>query len=64
MTIWKRPVLTCDAQSCHSIFLGGLGEASAAARKSAKAAGWESWTTSQDMFRVWVDYCPRHRGVS
>lgn len=61
MTIRKRPVVTCDGlHGCRARFLGDFGETSSAARKRAKARGWASYTTSADMFRVWVDLCPRH----
>ncbi|MDJ0323192.1 hypothetical protein QMG61_05370 [Cryobacterium sp. PH31-AA6] len=60
MSLWKRPVITCDTKPCNARFLGELGEASGVARKRAKAKGWYSFTTSSDMFRVWVDYCPKH----
>lgn len=61
MTIFKRPVIACDSHNrCRARFLGDLGESPASARKRAKARGWASYTTSMDMFRVWVDLCPRH----
>lgn len=67
MTAIKRTVLMCDGPigrvgSCKSRFLGDFSETPASVRKRAKAVGWESWTTSQDMFRVWVDECPKHGG--
>lgn len=60
MTLHKRPVIVCDMPRCRSRFLGELIESSGGARKRAKADGWSSWTTSADMFRVWVDHCPKH----
>ena len=66
MTAFKRTILICDGprgftSSCKSRFMGILSENPAAVRKRAKSDGWDSWTTSQDMFRVWVDRCPKHR---
>ena len=68
MTAFKRTILICDGQkrgmgSCKARFLGDLTENPASVRKRAKGLGWASWTTSSDMFRVWVDYCPNHRST-
>lgn len=60
MTAAKRTVLLCDAPRCRARFLGELRAPLAVVRLAAKRRGWESWTTSEDMFRVSRDHCPEH----
>lgn len=66
MTALKRPVLLCDhvpalpGGECTTRYVGRLGEHPAETRKRAKAKGWDTFTTSADMNRIRVDYCPKH----
>jgi hypothetical protein len=61
MSALKRTILVCDVPGCRSRFLGDLREAAAPVRRRAKVTGWDSYTTSSDMFRIWIDHCPKHK---